>query len=164
MLQPRDLQDGSTDLATLRGLLAAGALPEEVYGPMLAGARSRRVADLCDAMMIPALLIDRTGRVLHATALGLAAISGVLKVASGHVLACNSRADGTLQSFLSDALANGIDAEAVTIGPQRRCVSLAAVAASDSSPYQLLHTVVVLGRTGSDARGAADKLATGLSC
>lgn len=58
-----------------------------VLAPVIAGARARGVADAMDLLGLGAVLIDRTGKVLHVSASGKRVMGGWMRIVEGHLVA-----------------------------------------------------------------------------
>jgi hypothetical protein len=133
--------------ASDRGVVTLNDLPDEIAGPIRAGSRARGLADCCEAHRIPALLIDRAGQVLHATSCAGEFLSGRLSLQSGHLVGSSEQANAGLQRLLTEALDATSTPRSVFIrsdagGPD---LIVTAINYADSSPYQMLKVVLLLG-------------------
>ena len=76
----------------------------EILGPMLAGARARGVADALDLVGMAAILIDGTGRVLHASGRAIRAISPLIRVLEDHLVGYDAVTNDALQELVVGAV------------------------------------------------------------
>ena len=132
--------------ATARGLALDG-MPEDVAEPIRAGMRARATADLCEALEIPAVLLDAAGRVLHATSLAASALTSLFSVARGRPPIANSpELDQQLQELRSAAFdQQHAIGTTVRIPIDSDPVSLTMVRYGDPSPCQQLRLLLIVG-------------------
>ena len=78
----------------------------ELFGPLIAGARARGVADAFDLMGVAAVLIDATGRVLHASGRAHRALSPIVRITEGHLVGIDAGANDALQRLIAGAVSD----------------------------------------------------------
>jgi hypothetical protein len=122
---------------------------DPVAAPFLEGARARAIADLCDRLLLPALLLERTGQVLLESRHAKPYLQGAVRLEQGRLRAAIRSAERPLMLALRRAL----DESPTTPCPIRVRVDasliLLAYRYRNESPYQLVKGVIVL--TGDEA-------------
>lgn len=98
---PRDLSIGSGPMSDAMDDLDSLS---DVLGPLVAGARARGVADACELLGIAAVLIDGTGRVLHAGGRAHRALSPMVKIVEEHLVGADSQSNDALQHLVAQAI------------------------------------------------------------
>ena len=123
----------------------AGALLK----PIIAGARARGVADGLELLGVGAVLIDDTGRVLHAGGRVRRMLGGYARIVGDHLVAERPADNSAFEALIGSAIGAGRhDPEArVTLeaGGGRGALSMRALRfASDEGEAQRLRVVLVL--------------------
>lgn len=84
---------------------AAGPELPAALGPLLAGARAGGLVDGLEMLGVGAVLIDATGRVLHAGPRGLRLMAGWLRIVAEHLVAERPGDDRAVAALIGAALA-----------------------------------------------------------
>ena len=112
---PRDLTVGSGPMSDVMDDLDSLS---DVLGPLVAGARARGVADACELLGIAAVLVDGTGRVLHAGGRAHRALSPMVRIVEDHLVGADSRCNDALQHLVAraiDASASASESDEIAI-------------------------------------------------
>jgi hypothetical protein len=120
-----------------------------MFGPVMAGARARGVADALDLVGIAAVLIDRSGRVLHCGPRAERALAPFVRVVGHHLLGGDARIDDQVGRFLArivdgtscEPAAEEIEAED---GSSRTRLRALRFPATEPEAVQLLHSIVII--------------------
>lgn len=75
-----------------------------LLGPIMAGARARGVADAFELMGLAAVLIDSSGRVLHASGRAERALLPLVRIAEGHLVGADAPTNASLQAVIATAI------------------------------------------------------------
>ena len=118
-----------------------------VLKPILAGARARGVADGLELIGVGAVLIDATGRVLHAGGRALRMMAGWLRVVEDHLVPERPGDDRVIADLVGSAIAGRPTPAGVRLGglggePLLQLRAL--MVPGDGDPSQRLHAVIVL--------------------
>ena len=113
--------------------------------PLLEGARARGVADACELLGAGAVLLDRSGVVLHLSSLASALMGGALSVIEGHVVAAEARANQAIERLVALAL-TGLPGEFVVEGVPAIRVRILPMPGAGSNEAQLLKAVLFVSR------------------
>ena len=120
-----------------------------MLGPIMAGARARGVADALELVGIAAVLIDRSGRVLHCGPRAQRALAPLMRVAGQHLLGADGRINDQVGRFLArvvegsgaEPVAEEIRAEDGSSPTRLRAMRLPA---NEPEAIQLLHSIVIV--------------------
>ena len=123
--------------------------------PIMEGARARGVADACDLLGVAAVLLDRTGGVLHLTAAATSHIGTAVKLVEGHLVAADPRSNSALEHVIAAALAGDRRADEVSWTEGVTPIRAMPFPGSSDDGAQLVKAVLLLGEAG--AAGAAEK-------
>ncbi len=120
-----------------------------VLGPIMAGARARGVADALDLVGIAAVLIDRSGRVLHCGPRAQNALAPLVRVVGHHLLGSDARINDQVGRFLARAVGGsslGAAAEVIRAvdGTTRTRLRAIRLPAAEPEAVQLLHSIVIV--------------------
>lgn len=134
---------------------------DDVPAPVRAGMRARAIADACDRWALPAILLDRLGRVLHVGAAAEPLLADGLAVSAGHLVSDSPAANRAVERAVAAAIGSDPSAgrQAETAGD--RAVDVIGLRYHDPSPFQMLRGLLVLGRRaaeGSDEVNALRRL------
>ena len=132
---------------------------DNAVGPIRAGMRARAIADACEVLGLPAVLIDGTGQALHVGVSAAAMLGGDFEIAAGHLVGTSPPINQAVQRAVT-AVVNGRIGSADRNGSDT--VTIVGLPYRDPSPFQLLRGVLVI-LTGSDARPRLAALGTMLA-
>lgn len=145
-LAPADIQKVSRSLSRV----LRKRDDDQSAAPIKAGMRARAIADACEKLELGAVLIDATGRVLHVGAMAASMLRDDLRLASGHLVGSSRAINQAVQRAVSIAvgLSGPDNADA---GADSPAVTITGLPYRDSSPFQLLRGVLVIGRGGGQS-------------
>lgn len=153
-------QPTPTDIQQVRQSLARVLRDDqgdEATAPIRAGRRARAVADACRKLGLAVILIDRTGRVLHASAAATAMLGDGLSLAAGHLVGSSRAFNQAVQQAVTAAVSeDGDDHHAGT--RTGGTVIVTGLPYRDVSPLQLLRGVLLLARRGERSGAALTSL------
>ncbi len=116
----------------------------DVTGPIRAGMRARAVADACTRLDLAAILIDRTGRVLHIDESAKSALErGRLRVEAGHLIGPTREANARITQAVGLALGEGSE-DSQPCDSEDGEMPIAGLMFHDESSFQLLRGILVL--------------------
>lgn len=124
----------------------------EILGPVMAGARARGVADAFEMLGLAAVLIDETGRVLHAGGRAQRALNPLVRIAEDHLVGIDAGVNDALQQVMSGVIgslgttSSAADEVVLRDGDGTARLSIRALRfqhVSEDVP-QLLHSVLVV--------------------
>ncbi len=123
-------------------------IPAHFLPPMIAGAWARGIADAYHMMGIAAVLLDSSGRVLHAGEKALRLMDGAMSVVSNHLVGATPAANAAIEA----AIAGVIDVEetktveTIVESATGESFSVRAIRIPDApdQAVQLLRAVVIL--------------------
>lgn len=119
---------------------------DEVAAPIRAGMRARAIADACERLLLPAVLIDAGGRVLHVGRHAKSLLGGRVTLVAEHLVGRTPAARRAVQDAVSMAL--GADENA----PRASKGIAVGLSYREVSPLQRLRGIVVLGPFDRDLR------------
>jgi hypothetical protein len=125
--------------------------------PLLEGARARGVADACQLLGYPCVLLDASGGVLHASHAAQALLAGDLRLAEGHLVAADAQANHRIERLVETALSGSACEVAIAAGAGGDlCIRALPLPGAQDDDAQLLKAVLLLSRTGErgDSRAA----------
>lgn len=115
--------------------------------PLFAGARARGVADGLELIGVGAVLIDATGRVLHAGGRAHRIMSGWLRVVEDHLVAVRPGDDRAIAGLIGSAIAGRPTPSGIRLGGLAGEPSLqlrALMFPGDGDLAQRLHAVILV--------------------
>ncbi len=120
-----------------------------MLGPIMAGARARGVADALDLIGIAAVLIDRSGRVLHCGPRAERALAPFARVVGHHLLGADARIDDQVGRFLARSVDGSSSEPAAEVirgedGSSRTRLRALRFPAAEHEAVQLLHSIVII--------------------
>ncbi len=123
----------------------------DLFKPVVAGARARGVADAFELLGIDAILIDSTGRVLHAGRNVHRLLAPMAKIVEGHLLGCDPAADEALQRLIAAVIGvpgqpDEADKIVIRRDGERCALRIRAIRypVGEDARYQLLRAVLVV--------------------
>ncbi len=146
------------DSAVIEGLGRSlpGPALDELAAPFSEGAKARHIVDLCAALGLAAVFIDRTGAVFHVGSTARQAMGSAMAIEAGHLIAATQAANDRIQDAVSKSLcamgAKAVRRSVLVRGTHSTPVHLVALDYPNASPAQLLKVVVVFTRDPNAAR------------
>ena len=128
--------------------------------PLMEGARARGVADACELLGAGAVLLDRSGAVLHLSTSARGLLGSALRLVEGHLVANSAKDSGRLERLVGETLAGRIKEDGIVIGgsPALR-VRIAAMPGALGDDAQLLKAVLFISNADPTNLCEAEKQA-----
>lgn len=120
-------------------------LPEELLRPVIAGAFARGIAETFALLGMPALFLDREGRVLLVNEWAKPMLGAGLQIRAGHLLARARKDNRSLAEFMSSALQDPAQRPSVRLEVAGLGLRALPVPGHAQHIDQLAHVVVLLG-------------------
>ena len=139
-----DVDDFAPEHADKRASGHGDVLPEEILRPVIAGAFARGVADTLTLLDLPALFLDREGRVLFVNDPAKLLLDGSLQVRAGHLLARSRRDNRSLASFLAAVLHDPTSRPSVHLEVSGLALRALPAPGGAVQMDQLLHAVLLI--------------------
>ena len=124
----------------------------DLFKPVIAGARARGVADAFELLGFDAILIDSTGRVLHATPKVHGVLAPTAEIVEGHLLGCDPESNKAIQRLVATVLSvvgrPGEEEQEIVVRRERQTCGLRIRAirypVGEDAQSQLLRAVLVV--------------------
>jgi hypothetical protein len=117
--------------------------------PLLEGARARGVADACQLLGYPCVLLDASGGVLHASDAARALLAGDLRLTGGHLVAADAQANHRIEQLVEAALSGAVSEVAIAAGAAASgdlFIRALPLPGAQDDEAQLLKAVLLLSR------------------
>ena len=123
-------------------------VPEDFLAPLMAGARARGIADAYEMMGLGAILLDASGKVLHASQRAQTMMQGAISIVSEHMAGASPGLNKIIETVIAAGLAENGEAApmAVIVTASGKRIGLRAlqVPVAPEHSVQLMKAVAIL--------------------